>query len=244
MAVMPGANYRPMPYENELDPRRGPDTIILHTNGGGSALYGWFSRPGNTICSHFQVFADGRIEQYVDTRFQAYAQWDANPFGISVETEDDGNPATPWTAAQVAAIQKIIRWAGVPALVAPAGGGGVGWHKQYTAWNQSGHDCPGDVRIAQLKNVVIPGVNNAPTPPKEWDEMASEAEFKSAIDDRLDAKKVLTEADLGKIANACADKVIAQFGEQADNTMHNRGPDSGKLNRTTAYFRWLIGGGK
>jgi hypothetical protein len=179
MALMPGAAHLLMPYSASLPLRTGPTTVIVHTNGGGANLYGWFARPGNTICSHFQVFRDGRIEQYLDTARVAYAQWDANPFGISVETEDDGDPDTPWTAAQIRSIQAIIRWTSVPHRLAPESGGGIGYHQQYTAWNQSGHGCPGSVRVNQLKNTVIPGLAAPASPPKDWFDSVDENTFRS-----------------------------------------------------------------
>lgn len=155
----PFAVKRKMPYNDRLPKRASSQTLILHTNGGGADLYGWFSRSGNTIASHFQVFKDGRIEQYIPVDRQAYAQYSGNAFAVSAETEDDGHPSTPWTAAQIKSIVRIADWVGCPPRRAPDGpGGGVGWHQEYPDWNQSGHDCPGPVRVAQIKHKVIPAV--------------------------------------------------------------------------------------
>jgi hypothetical protein len=162
---MPGATKRKMPFNGRLPKRQQSPTVILHTNGGGTdngSLYGWFSRAGNDICSHFQVAKNGRIEQYVGIDRQAYAQYSGNAFAVSIETEDDGNPQRKWTKRQVAAIVDICHWLGVPAKVSPDGpGGGVGWHQQYGDWNRSGHNCPGSVRIKQIKDEVIPALHHA-----------------------------------------------------------------------------------
>lgn len=165
--LCPFATHRLMPYANTLPKRAASKTLICHTNGGGTdkgSLYGWFSRAGNDICSHFQVMKDGTIEQYVPIDRQAYAQFTGNAFGVSVETEDDSKPSTPWTAAQVASIVRLAKWLGCPAKLAPNGpAGGIGYHALYTDWNQSGHDCPGVVRAKQVISAVIPGVKKAKT---------------------------------------------------------------------------------
>lgn len=158
----PFATKRKMPYNDRLPKRAGSATLICHTNGGGTdhgSLYGWFARPGNDICSHFQVAKDGTIEQYIGIDREAYAQYSGNAYGISVETEDDGHPSTPWTVAQLDAIIKLARWLGVPAKVSPDGaGGGIGWHSLYADWNQSHHDCPGSVRVAQIHTKILPAL--------------------------------------------------------------------------------------
>lgn len=160
--LCPFAKQRLMPYSDRLPKREASKTLILHTNGGGTdngSLYGWFSRPGNDISSHFQVAKDGTIEQYVDTKHQAYAQYSGNEFGVSVETEDDGHPETPWTAAQLRSINRLAKWLGCPPVVSPDGkGGGIGWHSLYADWNRSGHNCPGSVRVAQIHSHVIPAL--------------------------------------------------------------------------------------
>jgi hypothetical protein len=147
-SLCPFATHRLMPYASTLPKRADSKTLILHTNGGGTdkgSLYGWFARAGNDICSHFQVMKDGTIEQYIPIDRQAYAQFSGNAFGVSVETEDDSKPATPWTKQQLASIVRLARWLGCPPQIATVGGtdGGVGYHSLYSSWNQSGH-----VRVA------------------------------------------------------------------------------------------------
>lgn len=161
----PFAKKRPMPYASRLPARTPSKTMICHTNGGGTdkgSLFGWFARAGNDICSHFQVMNDGTIEQYLPIDREAYAEFTGNAFGVSVETEDDGNNKHPWTEAQIASLVKIARWLDCPARVAPdSAGGGIGWHSLYTDWNQSHHDCPGSVRVAQIHAQIIPALKAA-----------------------------------------------------------------------------------
>lgn len=170
MSLCPFATHRLMPYNDRLPRREQSPTLILHTNGGGTdhgSLYGWFSRAGNDICSHFQVASDGTIEQYLDTDRVGYAQFSGNAYAVSVETEDDRDPSKPWTPQQVASIVRLADWLNVPARVSPNGpGGGIGWHSLYADWNQSGHNCPGPVRIDQIRRHVIPalGHHTGPTP--------------------------------------------------------------------------------
>lgn len=168
MSLAPFAKVRLMPYNDDLPKRPATATLIIHTNGGGTdhgSLYGWFSRPGNTICSHFQVAADGRVEQYVNTDQQAYAQYAGNAFAVSVETEDAGHPERPWTDEQCTAIIKLARWLKVPAKISPDGkGGGIGWHSLYADWNRSHHNCPGSARIKQIHDVILPGLAGSTGP--------------------------------------------------------------------------------
>jgi hypothetical protein len=142
--------------------------VVLHTNGGpcrNGSLFSFFNRPGNDIASHFQIANTGAIEQYIDTAKQAYAAFASNAFAVQIETEDDGDSRRPWTAAQMRSVVAICRWLGVPGKVAPDGpGGGVGWHELYPDWNQSGHACPGAVRVAQIRDVIIPALTKPAAP--------------------------------------------------------------------------------
>jgi hypothetical protein len=159
------AKKRPLNFNSRMPAREQCKMAILHTNGGGTdngSLFGWFNRPGNDIAAHFQVAKDGAAEQYIDTALQAYAQFAGNAYCVSIETEDDGNPNTPWTAAQIAKIVAILHALDVPAKVAPDGpGAGVGWHSEFADWNQDHHNCPGAVRVSQIHNFVIPALRES-----------------------------------------------------------------------------------
>lgn len=154
-----GVNHRPLTFEDTLPPLHPNACAVMHTNGGGADLYDYFNqhyaRTHERICSHFQVYRDGHIDQFVRTSRVAFAAFDSNTFAWQIETEDDGNPDTPLTPAQIDALNWLVTQLGVPRVVASEAGHGVGWHCQYPQWNQSGHTCPGNVRIGQIKQKVI-----------------------------------------------------------------------------------------
>ena len=161
MAHYPQARYRPLHFADSMPARQQSETGIIHTNGGPcdhGSLFDFFNRPGNDIASHYQV-GWSIVECYIDPARQAYAAFASNPFGIQIEIQDDGDPAKPMNAFQLAHIVGILKYHHVPARVSPDGpGGGVGWHQQYPDWNRSGHDCPGAVRVAQIQKVIIPAL--------------------------------------------------------------------------------------
>lgn len=169
-----------------------PRAIIEHTAVSGAAsLFGYFSGVGDD--SHFYVDDGGRIEQYVDTVRTAFANRNANPFAVSVETWDNRDPArTPWTPAQVASLIRLNNWLADTHPTIPRRqitdpyGSGLGWHAMFgapSAWTSAvGKTCPGAPRIAQMKSTIIPafisgnsGGGNTPTPDiEEDDDMSSD----------------------------------------------------------------------
>ena len=131
--------------------------------------------------SHFGVGGpadgalDGTVYQWVDTDDQADANLQGNHRLISIETSDGGDETNPWSDAQLDAITSLVVWAcrthDIPAeLIADSAPGrrGIGYHRQgIDPWrvaggekwsNANGKVCPGDVRIAQLVDVVVPRV--------------------------------------------------------------------------------------
>jgi hypothetical protein len=161
MTYPTGTIDQPVHYSglHKRQPRR---AALLHTNGGGTSngsLYGWWSQiasQGKHVGAHYQVAADGRIFAYVDPDYVVYHAFSASEWSIAIETEDDGDPSTPWTEAQMRAIAKILHHHGVPArvLTSDKPGDGVGWHSQFSAWNHNGHRCVGAVRQAQIPHVL------------------------------------------------------------------------------------------
>jgi hypothetical protein len=169
MARCPFAHWNPLNFCPELDHMSGaPKAVFLHTNGGGPQLTPWFdhlyAQTRQRVGSTFQVYKDGSIDQLCDTESVIYAQYGASQWAVSVETEDDGHASTPWTPQQIAAIEKLLTWLhqehGIPlrAMTGP-NDSGVGYHQQFAEWNQSGHDCPGPVRVNQLLHAILPRLN-------------------------------------------------------------------------------------
>jgi hypothetical protein len=122
---------------------------------------------------------DGVVYQWQDTDRQADANADGNHRIISIETADnaaaDGADIAAWTPAQVESIAQVTAWCcrryTIPATLVPdsrPGRRGVAYHRQgIDPWRVSGgerwsvargKECPGDRRIEQLQDVVIPRV--------------------------------------------------------------------------------------
>jgi hypothetical protein len=58
---------------------------------------------------------------------------------------------------------QLIRWCGsthnIPMkLVTSTSDRGIGYHRQFARWNPNNHSCPGDVRLAKLKNELLPAL--------------------------------------------------------------------------------------
>jgi hypothetical protein len=150
-----------------------PTTVILHSE----ATLG-HAAPHSGLEWHFWVGYSGAVEQLVDTERRADANNEANPFAISIETEDDGDPDTrPWTGAQVDALVDLVDWCcrthGIARRQAPTwNGGGIGYHTLFGApspWTPVVKTCPGRERIKQfppiLARVVALGAPSEPPAP-------------------------------------------------------------------------------
>lgn len=140
-----------------------PRVAILHTHGskGSPEQIGkFFDRPDIGTSSTVSIGWDDS-RQFMPLDRQANANWDANSFSISIETQDDGNPLTPWNEYQVTMIARVLffmhqEW-NLPLVACPSPyGAGVGHHSLFYEWNKSRHGCPGRAREAQLYNVVLP----------------------------------------------------------------------------------------
>jgi hypothetical protein len=160
------------------DPRIKPRIGILHIDAGNaSSLYNLFlgnqRDGGSKVESHGFVKKDGTLEQYRDTDFEADAQAYGNPFSLSFETQGYG-PGL-WTAEQIAMIKRIMLWCrdehGIPLRVVTSYNdpqGGWGFHRMFDQWNPNHHSCPGDDRVKQFYDVLVPWMkaqgNPAPAP--------------------------------------------------------------------------------
>lgn len=131
---------------------------------------------------------DGKVIQWQDTEYCADANLEGKPEVLSIETADGGNPNNPWSAKAKESIIELIVWLcrryNIPAKLIPdtkPGRRGLAYHRQgcdhsssyrpkgwpYDMWRvpggrkwsiSLGKTCPGDVRIKQFVDEVIPEV--------------------------------------------------------------------------------------
>lgn len=155
---------------------------------------------------------DGVIYQWVDTEYRADANLEGNHRLISIETADNAPRLTsdiaPWSTAQVDSIVRLVaalcRRYDIPAELVPDSKStrrGIAYHRQGIepwrggvgeVWSASrGKECPGDARIAQIRNTIIPRVRAALAPKQEEFVMASKDEVKAALREVLREKAVV-----------------------------------------------------
>jgi hypothetical protein len=172
----PNAIAKPIPPATN-DPAITPRLAILHVDAGNaSSLYNLFKANqsnGSGIEAHLFVKADGTVEQYRSIYFQADANYLANDFAVSIETQGYGDGE--WTREQIAAIKTLLLWlhteAGTPLIKAETwDGSGVGYHTQFGApgkWTPVAKSCPGPQRIKQFATVLVPWMTSQATAPTE-----------------------------------------------------------------------------
>lgn len=166
MARCPFATWRPLP-ENATAKRIKPTQYVLHSavdSKGRTDLWRYFARDDVKVESHFWIYNDGTVEQFLDTEVMADCNRGANVRAVSVETEDDGRPDTTlWTPAQIASLIRLGVWLheahGIPAVrCATPTSPGIGFHSMWGApseWTPArGKTCPGTVRISQVPGII------------------------------------------------------------------------------------------
>jgi hypothetical protein len=175
VAICSFAEQRLLP-ENRTQPiSEGQRLVIYHSIvGSAESAYGYFLRSTN-LESHFIVRKNGGVMQLIDTARTADANYRANGFAISVETEDNGRPdSDPWTAAQLYSLARLGIWARQhhPKIKAQRAdhtrGSGYGYHTMFGApsdWTPVAKSCPGIIRIKQFNDVLLPSLLKDPVIP-------------------------------------------------------------------------------
>jgi hypothetical protein len=161
-----GGRVRLLP-ENTSAPRITPRLLIMHSIvGSAEGAYRYF-RDVTNLESTFIVTLGGQVWQLMDTTRQADANYRANPFAVSVETEDNGDPdSEPWTGPQLDALvwlaEECHRVHRVPLRRADRwDGSGLGYHTLFGApspWTPVSKTCPGRARIRQFDQVLLPRI--------------------------------------------------------------------------------------
>lgn len=174
---------------------------------------------------------DGECVQWQDTAYCADANLDGKPEVISVETSDGGNPNQPWSTKQLAALVDLGIWVckthTIPPVLIPdtqPGRRGIGYHRMgcdhgssyrprgwpYDKWREpggvkwslaTGKTCPGDVRIKQLVDIVIPRIKAG----MEEEDMPLTAADVDKVWDDEDAYGVSARERLALISNRLTD---------------------------------------
>jgi hypothetical protein len=138
------------------------DGMVFHTEVGYEHnVIDEFNNIAAQASSFFSIGDDGHIHQYgpVGSGWVAWTQSNGNYHYRGVEHEDNGNPAIPLTAAQLAAsamvFEALSHHDGFPlaATDKPVGGKGLIFHSDGgVPWGN--HDCPGAVRRAQRPAII------------------------------------------------------------------------------------------
>lgn len=183
MAICPFASWEPL---SRTSPAMTPSCVVVHSNAGTSGdLHGWWESNPDGLMSHFQIGIDGQLWQYVDTEHQAYANVEANAYGISIEsannpehTAQPGFDSDRWQGAQLASLVRLLQWIGlahpqIPMAWCTDGVHGIGAHDEFAQWTTPGHQCPGAARTAQLRDEIIPSLSRPAPLPTEDDDMPS-----------------------------------------------------------------------
>ncbi|MFF2954343.1 peptidoglycan recognition family protein [Kitasatospora sp. NPDC057965] len=213
MAWYPGAEKMELQPESDEQPAIRPTQVIFH-----SVAAPWtprrmyeYWRDSTNLESHFGVGYDGSVGQFIGTETRADANFRANrradgSGAVSVETASTDQHTDPWTGAQLQALINLGLWLhqrhGIPIRECRAESDpGFGVHRLFPEWAASGTACPGDARVRQFRDVVLPGIARAaagqpttipapapaPTPIPEDDMPYSEDQLRTMIREEVAA---------------------------------------------------------
>jgi hypothetical protein len=159
-----GGHWRPLP-DHGHEPAITMRTVIHHSIVG-SAEGAWqYFASGTSIESTFIVKKSGYFWQIMSLGEQADANFRANAFAGSIETEDNGDPDhDPWTPAQLDTLvwlsleMRRLRPAIARRKCRTWDDAGLGYHTLFpNQWtNVPGKTCPGRIRIGQWESTVLP----------------------------------------------------------------------------------------
>lgn len=154
-----------------------------------------FWKNSTNLESHFGLGYDGRLGQYIGTQTRADANASANVRAISLESAANTSNTDPWNDDQLDMLVRVMDWAakehGIPRRICRSWTDpGFGYHRLFPEWSVGGTYCPGDARVKQFKEIVMPRL------------IAGDVEDDVA----------LTQTDINKIADAVVTKLLAGGG--------------------------------
>ncbi|MCG6493448.1 N-acetylmuramoyl-L-alanine amidase [Kitasatospora sp. A2-31] len=180
MAWYPGAQKLELQPESDQQPAIRPTQLILHSIAAPwtpGRIYEYW-RDSTNLESHFGLGYDGSLAQFIGTETRADANMHANlradgTGAVSLESASNLQHTDPWTDAQIATIIRLGVWLhqqhGIPLRVCrSATDPGFGYHRLFPDWSDGGTACPGDARVRQFHDVIMPGIiaaANGQTPP-------------------------------------------------------------------------------
>lgn len=184
MAWYPGATRYELQPESDSQPAIIPTQFILHSIAApwtAKRVYEYW-RDSTNLESHFGLGYAGDIAQFIGTETRADATGAANlrPDGtgaVSLESASNLNATDPWTGEQVEQIVRLGVWLhqrhDIPLRICRTPSDpGFGYHRLFSAWNPDGHACPGDARVKQFRDAILPAIvarANGTTSPEEND---------------------------------------------------------------------------
>lgn len=219
-----------------LDPR----VVIIHSAAGaGVGVRNWLLTNPDGIESHFEIGYDGKVCQFVPLNLTADANYRANPFAVSIESDSNLEASDPFTFQQVRAFTDLIDWIcrtlPIPRQqVKTWDGKGLGWHCMFgynTAENRNinpwtnaiGKTCPGlPYRVEQAKRIISTVIDMAGDNMPSADEIADAIVTKlniSAREGRLDEVfRRLRQTDVW--GHEAKDSTVRAEGDQLSNTLN------------------------
>lgn len=151
-----------------------PRIILIHTNGGPTeahrgAIGNYAMSAPDTTKPTYQVDRDGTASKFLPSDRQGIANYQADPFSISIETADLGwpspGPSCGFTAAQAETVARIVAFESalwdIP-IVYPSqwNGEGVACHTEpftYPYWTKyQGKPCPGTQKKLEVVSTIMP----------------------------------------------------------------------------------------
>jgi len=159
-----GGHWRPLP-DSGHEPAITMHTVIHHSIVGSAEGAFQYFAGATAIESTFIVKKSGYFWQCMSLGEQADANFRANAFAGSIETEDNGHPDTdPWTPAQLDTLVWLsLEMRRLRPLIAHRkcrtwDDPGIGYHSLFPGqWtNVPGKTCPGRIRIRQWGERVLP----------------------------------------------------------------------------------------
>lgn len=199
MSWCPFAKKMELQPESDTQAAITPTQFILH-----SIAAPWtiervyeFWRDSTNLESHFGLGYDGRLGQYIGTNTRADANAQANPRAISLESASNLQHTDPWTDEQIETLVRVMDWAatehGIPRRKCRSWTDpGFGYHRMFPEWSTGGTACPGDARVRQFNEIILPRViagdtTPDPVPPPEEEAVPVPLTGSNPIDVALDS---------------------------------------------------------